>query len=119
MDDTVPQKAQWARVACTFPNVHPWDKNGAPGGNNGLYLLASNPGDYEVKVLWKGHMARSLKFSVGADGKFDNGLAAANKVNSDRVIVPAQVLGDRDGTWDKTAWRGAFYGNPLTGFTAP
>jgi hypothetical protein len=29
------------------------------------------------------------------------------------------VLGNQ-GPWDKTAWKtGAFYGNPLTGFTAP
>ena len=32
-------------------------------------------------------------------------------------IVPVQILGDQDGTWDRTAWRSAFYGNPLTGFT--
>ena len=119
VEDTVPQKAKWARVACIFPNVRPWEKNGTPGGNNGVYLLASNPGDYEVKVLRNGHLARSLKFTAGADGKFDNGLAAANKVNSDRVIVPVQVFGDQDGTWDKIAWRTAFYGNPLAGFAAP
>jgi hypothetical protein len=72
-----------------------------------------------MKILRKGHLARSLKFTVGADGKFDSGLAAANKLNDDRAIVPVQVIGDQDGTWDKTAWRSAFYGNPLTGFTAP
>ncbi|HEX3772557.1 MAG TPA: hypothetical protein VHV30_16880 [Polyangiaceae bacterium] len=118
VDESVPQKAKWARVGCTFPNVRPWDKTSTPG-STGLYLLSKNPGDYELKVLWNGHLARSLKFTVTADGKFDNGLAAANKLNSDRAIVPVQVLGDQDGTWDKTAWRSAFYGNPLTGFTAP
>jgi len=35
------------------------------------------------------------------------------------VIVPVQVIGDQDGMWNKTAWKtDAFYGNPLTGFTA-
>jgi hypothetical protein len=34
--------------------------------------------------------------------------------------VAVQVLGDADGPWDKNAWKtDAFYGNPLTGFTAP
>jgi len=119
VEDTVPQKAKWARVGCTFPNIRGWDKTGAPPGNNGpLYLLAANPGDYELKVMRNGHLARSMKFTEGADGKFDNGVATTNKLNSDRVIVPVQVLGDQDGTWDKTAWRSAFYGNPLAGFTA-
>jgi hypothetical protein len=35
------------------------------------------------------------------------------------VIVPVQIIGDQDGPWNKTAWKtDAFYGNPLTGFTA-
>jgi hypothetical protein len=48
----------------------------------------------------------------------DNGIATANKLGSNRVIVPVQIIGDQDGAWDKTAWKTeAFYGNPLTGFT--
>jgi hypothetical protein len=120
VEDSVPQKAKWARVGCVFPNVHAWDKiSAAPSTNGPVHLLATNPGDYEVKVLWDGHLARSLKFTVSADGKFDNGLATSNKLNGDRQIVPVQVIGDQDGAWDHTAWRSAFYGNPLTGFTAP
>ena len=43
----------------------------------------------------------------------------SNKLGSDRVIVPVQIIGDQDGAWDKAAWKTeAFYGNPLTGFTA-
>ncbi|HEV7473994.1 MAG TPA: hypothetical protein VGN90_08095 [Pyrinomonadaceae bacterium] len=39
-------------------------------------------------------------------------------VPANRVIVPVQVIGDQDGTWDKTAWKTeSFYGNPLMGFT--
>lgn len=48
----------------------------------------------------------------------DNGIATANKLGSDRVIVPVQVIGNQ-GPWDRRSWKtGAFYGNPLTGFTA-
>jgi hypothetical protein len=36
------------------------------------------------------------------------------------VIVPVLVIGDSSGSWDRNAWKtGAFYGNPLTGFSAP
>ena len=50
----------------------------------------------------------------------DNGIATANKLGSDRVIVPVQVIGDQDGPWDRTAWKAdPFYGNPLKGFSVP
>jgi hypothetical protein len=120
VEDAVPQKAKWTRVKCSFPNVRAWDKTGEkPGMFGPPYLLSANPGDYEFKLLWNNHLARSMKFTADAEGKFDNGIATANKLGSDRVIVPVQVLGDQDGTWDRTAWRTAFYGNALTGFTAP
>lgn len=119
VDDTVPQKAKWARIDCDFPSVKGWDKKNQPPGMFGsMFMFSKNPGAYELKVLMNNHLARSLKFTVGADGKFDNGIAAANKLGSDRVIVPVQIIGDQDGKWNKTAWKtDAFYGNPLTGFT--
>ncbi len=86
-----------------------------------LHLMSENPGDYEIKILYKGHLVRSIKFAVDADGKItDNGIATINKLGDNRVIVPVQVLGDSDGQWDKNAWKtDAFYGNPLKGFTGP
>jgi hypothetical protein len=118
--ESVPQKAKWARVHCTFNNVRGHDRSGEePGMFGALYQLDKNPGEYEMKVLWNNKLARSVKFTVAPGGKFDNGIASANKLGSDRVIVPVQIIGDQDGTWDRTAWKSdAFYGNPLTGFTA-
>jgi len=123
VDDSLPQKAKWSRVVCSFPNIKGWDTTGEerprfPDQVGSIHLIGPNPGDYELKVLWRNHLARSIKFKVGADGKFDNGIAAANKLGSNRVIVPVQIIGDQDGQWDRTAWKTeAFYGNPLTGFT--
>jgi hypothetical protein len=60
-----------------------------------------------------------VKFSVTADGKFDNGIASANKLGTTRTIMPVQILGDQDGQWNRTAWKtDAFYGHPLNGFAA-
>jgi hypothetical protein len=120
VDESVPQKAKWERILCTFNNVRGWDKTGkGPGMFGSMYSLAKNPGAYEVKVLWKNHLARSVKFTITADGKFDNGIAAANKLGSSRSIVPVQIMGDQDGQWNRGAWKtDAFYGHPLTGFTA-
>ena len=115
-----PQKAKWARVRCTFNNVRGWDRSGEePGMFGALYQLDKNPGEYELKVLWNNKLARSVKFTVPAGGKLDTSLAASNKLGTDRLIVPVTVIGDQDGTWDKAAWKtDAFYGNPLSGFTA-
>ena len=123
VDDSLPQKAKWTRVVCTFYNVVGWDKAEKkapfPGQVGSAHVINENPGEYEFKVLWKNHLARSIKFTVGPDGKFDNGIAAENKLGSDRVIVPVQIIGDQDGRWDRAAWKtDAFYGNPLKGFTA-
>ncbi len=120
VEDSLPQKAKWSRVICEFGNVRGWDKTGeAPGMFGPLYTLNTNPGEYEFKLLWNNHLARSIKFTVGSDGKIAGGISTANKLGSDRVIVPVQIIGDQDGPWDKAAWKtDAFYGNPLTGFTA-
>jgi hypothetical protein len=111
----------WTRWKCNFSNVRAWNKTGEKIESmfGPLYMMNENAGDYEIKILYKGHLVRSIKFAVDAQGKIvDNGIATANKLGDKRVIVPVQVLGDSDGMWDKTAWKtDAFYGNPLTGFT--
>jgi hypothetical protein len=78
------------------------------------WFLNEHPGKYEIKVLRGGKLTRSVKFEVGADGKIvDNGLATANNAGA-VIIVPVEVLGTTDGTWNKaTAAANAYYGNPL------
>jgi hypothetical protein len=123
VNEGVPQKAKWARVECNFPMVKRWDKTDGGQGQpntNEMFKMASNPGEYEFKLLWKNRLARTIKFTVGPDGKLDNGIAPANRLGIDRAVVPVTIIGDHDGTWDRTAWKTeAFYGHPLTGFSAP
>lgn len=113
----------WTRRKCTFNNVIPWNKtrdsNETMFGR--LHLFSENPGEYELKIMHNGRLIRALKFAVDREGKLvDNGVAKGNKLGSDRLIVPVQVLGDLDGSWNRSAWKtDAFYGNPLVGFTAP
>jgi len=114
-----PQKAKWSRVRCTFNNVRAWDTSDAGWGFGAPHLMNKNPGEYEMKVLRNNKLARSVKFTVKPDGTLDTSLAAANKLGSDRVIVPVQIIGDQDGQWNRTAWQTeAFYGHPLNGFAA-
>ncbi len=113
---------KWTRWKCNFTNIRAWNKTGEENKTmfGPLYLMSENPGDYEIKILYNGHLVRSIKFAVDAEGKIvDNGIATSNKVGNKRIIVPVQVMGDSDGQWDRAAWKTeAFYGNPLTGFTA-
>ena len=122
VEDALPQKAKWSRVYCSFPAIKGAAKGIEetiiPGQVGTMHVLANNPGEYEVKVLRNNKLARSLKFTVAQGGSFDNGIAKNSKLFRDRVIVPVQIAGDQDGVWDRNAWKDAFYGNPLTGFTA-
>ena len=121
VNDGVPQKAKWARVECTFYTVKRWDKTnngkGQPNTNE-MFKMASNPGEYEVKVLRNNRLARSIKFTVGPEGTLDWSVTTANKLGNDRGIVPVMIIGDQDGTWNRLGWKTeAFWSNPLTGFT--
>lgn len=82
-------------------------------------IIELNPGEYEIKVLQNDRLTRTANFTVAPDGSYDNGIAAANKLGSAKVIIGFKMLGEQ-GPLDKLAWKtGAYYGNPLTGFTAP
>jgi hypothetical protein len=123
VNEGMPQKAKWSRVECIFHMVKRWDKTDGGKGQsntNEMFKMAANPGEYEFKLLWNNKLARSIKFTVGPDGRLDNGIASANKLGIDRAVVPVQIIGDQDGVWDRAAWKtDAFYGNPLTGFAPP
>ena len=117
--DWNPNLHRWGLIDGEFLGVYP----NAPGGDEGYeprFSVRNNPGNYEVKVLILGHLARSIKFKVSANGSLEGGVDSANTLGTDRVVVPVQVLGDSGGTWDRNAWKtDAFYGNPLAGFVAP
>jgi hypothetical protein len=92
--------------------------------NEGTYTgfqIYRNPGEYEVKVLQNGRLARSAKFSVDSSGNLvDSGIASANKLGTTRVVIPVTVIGDQDGAWNRSAWQAeGFFGNPLSGFKLP
>jgi hypothetical protein len=91
-----------------------------------IHYMMSNPGDYEIKVLWNDELSRSIKFTVGARGDFASGVPVLYKmrdIDGDQlpgVIVPVGILDAQDGPWNKAAWKtDAFYGNPPAGFNVP
>jgi hypothetical protein len=71
--------------------------------------------------LRDGKLARTLKFSIGKDGKPDdlNEVVKQNSIAKEGALVPVQVLGEADGIWNRTAWKSGVWNNLLTGFTGP
>jgi hypothetical protein len=114
-------KTNWSKVTCEFRYVYRNRPNEQDmSADAPVQDLSKNPGEYEIKMLYKGELARSMKFTVAAEGSLDNGSATANKMGDNITLVPVKVIGAQDGVWDRLAWKtGAFFGNPLTGFTAP
>ena len=103
----------------SFQKAMLWDKAQACAPNCTYFPMWANPGEYEIKVLRNGKLARTARFSFGTDYKIvDTGIGKQNNIGTLRIVVPAQVLGDTDGSWDKNAYKtDAFYGNSLTGFS--
>lgn len=110
---------RWAIWEFTFPTVRGFNKSESRNDYSSNFFLDKNPGEYEIKLMRDNQLSRSIKFTVGRDGKIvDNGVAAAAKLGGVRMIVPAKVLGTGDGQYNPAAWQtDALFGNPLVGFT--
>ncbi len=87
-------------------------------GWDGVFKVYENPGDYEVKLLRDKKLVRSIKFSIGSDGKpVSNGVG--KELINEGAIVPAQILGEVDGVFNKAAWKDGVWGNPISGLIVP
>ena len=111
----------YCQTVFSFQKAMLWDKQPTLMEPGFYYEMYKHPGDYEIKVLQNGKLARTAKFSFGSDYKIaDNGIVKQNNLGILRVLVPAQIIGDQDGQWDRNAYKGdAFFGNPLNGFVLP
>ncbi len=113
---------RWERWTFSWGQVRGYNIDTSSANDTSqIFFLNKNPGEYEVKVLREGDLARSAKFTVGTDGRIvDNGINQKNQLGGLALILPVTILGDREGKWDVNAWKtDAFYGNPLNGFVAP
>jgi hypothetical protein len=100
-------------------NATVWDKQ--PEFHDKDFKMYANPGEYEIKILENGKLARTAKFTMGPNHQLvDTGIGKQNNLGTGRFVVPVQILGDQDGAWDRNAYKtDAFFGNPLSGFVAP
>jgi len=84
---------------------------------NRLYINQM-PGEYTVKIFYKGEQVRETKFNIEGGNFADNGLAARNRISTDKVLLPVKVMGTAD-KWNPASARTGFYGNPVVGLSVP
>lgn len=84
------------------------------------YFTKDKPGEYTVKIFYKGEPVREAKFTVDQKGWIArNAFSEQIYLNDHRVAVPAKVIGNME-KWNPATWKtDAFYGNPLNGFNVP
>ena len=98
---------------------HPNNQGYTRNEPNAIYTK-DKPGEYTVKIFYKGQQVRETKFTVQPNGYLaPNAFAAQVPLDRLKAVIPVKLLGTLD-KWNQTNWKtDAFYGNPLSGFVAP
>ncbi len=86
---------------------------------NAVYTK-DKPGEYTVKIFYKGQQVRETKFTIQPNGWLAaNAFATQLPMDRLKIVVPIKIMGTLD-KYNAAAWKAdAFYGNPLPGFFAP
>jgi hypothetical protein len=116
-----PKDPAWHRVLLTCMKIRLYRDQTKLSANNysAQHFLATNPGDYEIKITRDGKLIRSASFTVGTDGKIVN-TGLGTKLNTIWYGLPIKVEASMEVGANLTSYKtGAFYGNPIPGFIAP
>ncbi len=107
------------RVESFDREQHPNNDRYARSEPNAVYTK-DKPGEYTVKIFYKGTQVRETKFTIQPNGWLTaNAYAAQLPMDNLKIVVPVKIMGTLD-KYNTAAWKTeAFYGNPLTGFAAP
>jgi hypothetical protein len=80
-------------AAWSLPNVVAYDRRPEKGG---FFVLSENPGEYTLKVLRNGELAREANFTITPDGKIDRSLNVAANLPHGYTVLRAKVHGQQD-----------------------
>ncbi len=108
-------KEEFQLIALNFPALM---EKPETSGYDEMFKVYQNPGEYEIKLVRDKKLARSIKFSVGADGKLVS-TGVGKELYTAGTMVPAGILGDTDGVYNKLAWKDGAWGNPISGLIVP
>ena len=107
------------RVESLDPVEHRLNSGYSRQEPNAVYTK-DKPGEYTVKIFYKGQQVRETKFTVQPNGWLEpNAFASQIPLDRLKAVVPVKIMGTLD-KYNAAAWKtDAFYGNPLTGFVTP
>lgn len=109
---------RWQRWQFQWRNVL-FDNNGTFNRElfKNAFFIDKNPGQYTVKIFYKGTQIRELAFKVGSDGRFECPAYADQVfIPYHTILLPAKVS-SADPKTNANAWKTeAFYANPVSGF---
>ena len=80
-------------AAWSLPNVVAYDRRPEKGG---FFVLSENPGEYTLKVLRNGELAREAGFTIKPDGSIDRSLNVAANLPHGFTVLRAKVHGQQD-----------------------
>lgn len=76
----------------TIPRAVAYDRRKSPG----LHVLSENPGEYTIKILRNGELAREASFTISPDGRIDRSLNVAANLPHGFTVLRAKVHGQQD-----------------------
>lgn len=89
-----------------------------PEAESDWFRVYENPGEYEIRVLRRGALARVIRFSVGRDGRpVDSGVGKEITQGHELVAVPVKMEGTTDGALNPAVLKSGWWGNPISGLT--
>jgi hypothetical protein len=109
-------KESYILTTLKFPVLMEKSESATESGNFKIY---QNPGEYEVKFMRDKRLTRSIKFSIGADGKIVQNNIGKELISNVGILVPSQILGTIDGNYNKLAWKDGVWGNPISNLIVP
>jgi len=84
-------------------------------GRGGWWKLYENPGEYEIKLVRKGEVTRSVKFNIEKGFPVQNGVGKEVKNIYGGIMVQAQISGTADGTLTPAMLKSGWWGNSVSG----
>ncbi|MFN8672653.1 MAG: hypothetical protein U0457_11320 [Candidatus Sericytochromatia bacterium] len=81
-----------------------------------FHNLSKKPGEYEIKILRNGKLARVAKFKVEEPGRIVNNYGEWTSQSEYWIPIPVKLITDQDQKFDPNAWKtNMYFGNTIKG----
>jgi len=81
-----------------------------------FHNISKNTGEYELKVLRNGKLARTAKFNVTKEGSIVHNYGEWNSKSEYWIPLPVKITSPQDQKYDANAWKtNMYFGNPIKG----